>query len=332
MSQSFDFYKHQVKPGQRVDLQIPVSDEKHRTFIPISILHGKQPGPTFSIIAGVHGYEYTPILAVQQLLAQLDPEKLSGTLLIVPVANVPGFEGRSVFINPQDRKNLNRVFPGDLAGSITERIAATINQYIIKRSDILLDIHAGDGNEDLLPFACYYDRKDTPGITAHAKSLTLAAGFTYNLSYPYTLKPHDKAEYAFKEATQQGLVALSLECGKLGRTDSSDTDQIVHAILNILHKEKMLPGKHNNTTLTPQKLITKQHYVYAPTSGIFYSNFKSGDLVEKGKMIGYISDFFGKVQKKIHAPVKGRVMYKIGTPPVQAKETVFCIGEGEEIL
>ena len=47
---------------------------------------------------------------------------------------------------------------------------------------------------------------------------------------------------------------------------------------------------------------------------------------KKGQEIGYITDEFGNEVQKINAAAEGIILYKIGTPPVNKGETLFCIG------
>jgi predicted deacylase len=77
-----------------------------------TVFHGRRPGAVLVLTAGVHGFEYAPILAAQQLRDRIDPRTLAGTVILVRLAHVAAFEQRVPFVNPFDRKNLNRVFPG----------------------------------------------------------------------------------------------------------------------------------------------------------------------------------------------------------------------------
>jgi predicted deacylase len=101
-------------PGQSASgyLEVPVR-EGIGTSIPVTVIRGAEEGPTLALIAGVHGYEYPPILALYRLKDIVDPQKLAGTLILVHIANLPSFQKRTVYYNPYDWKNLNRVFPGD---------------------------------------------------------------------------------------------------------------------------------------------------------------------------------------------------------------------------
>ncbi len=93
------------------------------TRIPLTTITGAHPGPVLALIAGNHGYEYPPVLALQKLRTHIDPALLSGTVIMVHVANMPSFLGRTVYFSPVDGKNLNRVYPGRQDGTVSERIA-----------------------------------------------------------------------------------------------------------------------------------------------------------------------------------------------------------------
>src|SRR5580658_4806827 len=132
-------------------IEIPAAQDAG-TQIPVTTIEGAQPGPTLALIAGNHGYEYPPILALQELRTQIDPASLSGIVIMVHVANMPSFLGRTIYFSPVDGKNLNRVYPGRADGTVSERIAYAITQQIIDRADYVLDLHCGDGNEWLRPY------------------------------------------------------------------------------------------------------------------------------------------------------------------------------------
>src|SRR6267143_7089927 len=122
------------------------------TRIPVTVIRGIKPGPVLALIAGTHGYEYSPILAMQRFPAKVDPRELAGTIIVVHVANMPSFLGRTVYFSPVDGKNLNRVYPGRKDGTVSERIAYAITTEVIEKVDYVLDLHCGDGNESLRPY------------------------------------------------------------------------------------------------------------------------------------------------------------------------------------
>ena len=97
------------------------------TVIPITVVHGTGDGPTLALIAGTHGYEYPGITALQRIRKSLEPGELSGTIIMVHIANLPSFLGRTIYFSPADGKNLNRVYPGDPDGSVS-RVEAPISK------------------------------------------------------------------------------------------------------------------------------------------------------------------------------------------------------------
>lgn len=309
--------------GNRLDTVVHFSQQNELEYLPLTIFKGQNPGPIFTIVAGVHGYEYPPIVAVQELIKGIDVKQLQGTLVVLPIANIASFYGRSPFVNPIDGRNLNTSFPGKASGTITERIAYWITQEIIPVSDVFLDIHGGDASEDLLPFICYYDNNDIQTKQAH--QLSEASAMEYIVSYPYTITKTEPAKYAFKQAVQDGIVGLSIEAGKLGNVQDKNVEIIKNAVYNMLDFSKMYKTDNSDVEIE-RKYLNNQSYIRVPGNGIFYSSIKSGDAVVQGQELGYITDDFGKVIHQISASMSGIVLYKVGTPPVNKGETLFCIG------
>ena len=148
-----------------------------------------------------------------------------------------------------DNLNINRIFPGNENGSVSEKIAHFIATKIIPVSDVFLDAHSGDANEDLLPFVCYYDNKNYPFQTKMAKELSEYSGFENVISYPYTIKINEPALYAFKQASQVGKIALSFESGKLGYLQPKAVDRILRGYYGVRIFKTDLRGKSDSLHL-----------------------------------------------------------------------------------
>ena len=164
-----------ARPGQAASgfIEVPAGVDA-ATRIPITIVRGAQAGPTLALIAGTHGSEVAPIVALQRVRAALDPAAVRGTVLIVHVANMPSFLGRTIYYSPVDGKNLNRVYPGKADGTVSERIAYAITSQIIERADYLVDIHSGDGNESLRPYTYWSPLRMDPRADSIARDMALA--------------------------------------------------------------------------------------------------------------------------------------------------------------
>lgn len=169
-----------ARPGAKASGFIHVPDAADPgTEIPVTVVAGVRPGPVLALIAGTHGSEPSPIVALQRVRAELDPAALSGTAIIVQIANVPSFQHRTIYRGPWDQKNLNRVYPGRPDGSASERIAHAITTQVIDQCDCLLDMHSGDGNEALRPYSYWNYLGVDDQVDTVAREMALAFGLDH---------------------------------------------------------------------------------------------------------------------------------------------------------
>jgi predicted deacylase len=299
------------------------SDEATR--IPITIIHGVRPGPTITLIAGVHGAEYAPIIALQRLRSRLDAKKTAGTIVLVQVANLPSFLKRTIYYGPVDGKNLNRVFPGKADGTLSERIAFTLVDKLFRRTDYLIDIHCGDSNEALVPYVAYYTEHEDPTIVEKSKAMALAFGIEYVKAISGRSKDFNTAVYSTNASFLLGKPTMAVESGELGRTDEASVSRIEQGAFNVLRHLRMLAGvppKH-----VKHVFVIRDETIRAKETGIFYPLMPRGSVVQKGAKLGYLTDFFGNRLSEIRAPFDGVVLYILGTPPVSAGEPLVSLGE-----
>lgn len=293
------------------------------TKIPISIVNGSKSGPVLALIAGVHPYEYPPIEALLRLKAKINPKELKGTLILVHIANLQAFQKRTIYYNPYDWLNLNRVFPGDPNGSISKRIAYTITQEIIKPCDYLIDLHCGDGNESLIPYS-YWSKGGNPSIDQISKKLVEVFGI-----YPIieTERPSDPnaTVYVDNTAIQMGKPAFTVESGQLGIVDEESVQLLLRGIKNVMRYLKMVEGEVEDfgkpTYIKRFEVIRSNH------DGIFYPQTKRGYHINKGEPIGYVTDYFGNRIETIYSPFTGQVLYIVATPPANKGEPLAEVGE-----
>src|SRR5512135_3864128 len=119
-------------------LAVPAGPDGGATEIPCTVIAGAKTGPVLALVAGLHAYEYPPILALYRLQTKIDPQALRGTVIMVHIANLPSFKKRTIYYGPDDWKNLNRVFPGDRKGTMSQRIAAVLTDEVIGRADAVI--------------------------------------------------------------------------------------------------------------------------------------------------------------------------------------------------
>jgi len=316
-----------ARPGTSVAGRIDVSGAgaTDETFIPITVAHGARPGPVLALIAGIHGAEYSPILALQKLRSSFDPAELSGTVVMVHAANLPAFLGRTIYYSPGDWKNLNRSFPGKADGTLTERIAHVLTQEVIGRADYVMDIHSGDANEKLRPsYVGYYAEAGGADVIERSKRMAVAFGLDTIVVFKGDLDP-DRAIWCGSAAGARGIPSIDIESGELGLIEERRIEPIVDGIISVMRDLEMLAGEPS-PALDPV-FIDERAYVKSEYDGIWYpdSRIEAGQFVSKGARLGTLTDFHGNVLLEARAPESGMLLIMLGTPPVNAGETLAVI-------
>jgi predicted deacylase len=309
----------EIASGQ---LEIPAGSDG-ATRVPLTIARGRKAGPTLALIAGTHGSEPAPIIALQRVRAQVDPAALSGTLLLVHVANLPSFLGRTVYYSPVDRRNLNRVYPGRADGTVSERIAFAITNEIIARADYLVDMHSGDGNEALHPYTYWSRLGIDPRVDATAREMALAWGFDHIVVD--NDRPRDPAASVFTQNTAQlrGKPAITTEAGEVGVPTEAMIRLNERGALRMLRYLKMLPG--------PVEFV--EHPIWfdrtavltAPATGIWYPLVERSQTVQGGTPLGRITDFFGNELAVVRVPFAGTILYVVATPAMTQGEPLGMV-------
>lgn len=290
--------------------------------IPVSVLHGAGSGPVLALIAGTHGYEYAPITALQRLRRTLDPADLSGTVILVHVANPPSFYGRTIYYSPVDGKNLNRVYPGRMDGTLSERIAWTITQEVIERADYVVDMHAGDGNEALRPYV-YMPVTDRHELDEAVRGMAVAFGIDHIVIDEGRLRDRESSLYTDHTALTRGKPAITTETGRLGSNDGRWVEMAEQGALNVMRHLGMLdgdpPANGGIVWLSDYEVVT------SPETGVFRAQVRDGYAIAKGGLLGVLHDVFGDEIAEIRAPFGGVVNYIVATPPVTKGEPLAMV-------
>src|SRR2546427_4357268 len=315
-----------ARPGQASSgfIEVPVGSDA-ATRIPITIVRGAQSGPTLALIAGTHGSEVAPIVALQRVRAIVDPAVLRGTVLIVHVANMPSFLGRTIYYSPIDGKNLNRVYPGKADGTVSERIAYAITSQIIERADYLVDIHCGDGNESLRPYSYW----SPLGLNARADSIARDMALAWGSDHIVvdTMRPRDVRASVYTQNTAQlpGKPSIPTETGYLGIPAEDMVQRNVDGVFRLLRYFHMVPG---DVELVRQPLFFERTEVLrSPATGVWHARVERGQSGQKGSVIGVRTDFFGNSQAEIRAPFGGIVVCVVARPALSQGEPMGMVGE-----
>jgi predicted deacylase len=298
----------------------PLNDQGTR--IPVSVIRGQHPGPVLALVAGVHGYEYPGITALQRLRKSVRTGDLSGTLILVHVANPPAFYARTIYTSPADGKNLNRAFPGRQDGTLSERIAYSITRDVIEQADYLVDLHAGDGNEALRPYV-YMPVTGNRQLDAACRGMALAFGLDHIVIDEAPLLPKEASLYTDQTALVRGIPAITTETGQLGSNDQYWVGLAEHGITNLMRHLGMLKGAAE----VNEDVVWLSGYevVRSPATGIFETAVRDGYAVAENGLLGQLVDVFGDRITDVRAPFAGIVNYVVSTPPVSEGEPLAMI-------
>ena len=304
-------------------IQIAARPGDEGTSLPISIVHGARPGPVLALIAGVHGQEYTPVLALQNLRGAIDPKTLAGTIVMVHVANMPSYLARTIYYSPVDNKNLTRVFPGRPDGTISERIADVITREVIERATHVVDLHCGDGNESLRPYS-YWITTGGDTVAAAGRAMALAFGLDHIIVDRERPTDPKASLYLSNTAITRGKPAITIESGGMGEIHNDDVARIEHGVRGLMKHLAMTAAGPDPVTapvMLERSVVLRSNY-----TGIFYAAVEKGQTVAAGAIIGRVTDFHGTLLEEIKAPFAGEVLYVVGTPAMNKGEPVGYIG------
>jgi predicted deacylase len=272
--------------------------------VPIVIVHGAKPGPTFCLTAGVHAAEYPAIDAVLRTISALDPSEMSGAVVAVPVVNPPMFWARSAFVSPIDGLNLNRTFPGRSDGTISEVIAHVVLNEIVSLADFHIDCHGGDLPELLWPYAGY---AMTGNADTDERGEAMARLYSPQIVALYrdgTTLPAIKGSFT-AEAARRSIPSILAESGGAGGLEPADVEAHVRGIRNVMRFFQMLAGQPELDG--PRLMARDQFIVDARRGGLVRLAVTLGERIRKGQEIAQVCGVFGDVVERVVAPRDGIV-------------------------
>ena len=307
-------------------LDVPARAGDSGTNIPFTIIRGRANGPVLALFAGTHGAEYVPIIALQRLRGAIDPSKLSGTVIMVHVGNMPSFLGRTIYYSPADGKNLNRVFPGKADGTLSERIAEVLTREIIAKATHVIDLHCGDGNESLRPYS-YWITTGDPKVAEASKAMALAFGLERIVVDGSRPTDPNASVYLSNTAVTRGKPALTTETGGMGVVDHESVRLVEHGVAGVMRHLGM--RDEGPALVRSPMMLERSEVLRSGATGMFFPAVAKSQSVAQGALIGHVSDFHGKKLEEIKAPFAGEILYVIGTPPISKGEPVAMIGSAK---
>jgi predicted deacylase len=296
--------------------------------VPALEITGTADGPLLTVIAGVHGCEYSSMAGLRIWARSLADRELRGRVVAVPVLNLPSFRARTPFVVPDDGKNLNRQFPGDASGSLAERLAYDTFTKVITGSDALIDMHAGDMVEALQPFALY----DAGPSEARARDMATA----YGLGYVIRQEPGpDRAVGGTSSAAaaEIGIPAIIAEAGGCGLVERPAVEAHVRGLNRVLALLGMSSGPVSDGPAgspddgPPPTYLRRFLWLHGRDAGWWEPTGRVGDTVAEGQVVGTVSSIDGtQTLETITAPADGVLMFITSSPAVASGGLLLGLG------
>ena len=286
--------------------------------IPLTIVNGSREGPTLIVNGGEHGSEYHGPAATLTVMKELDPKKVKGKVIIVPMVNTLAFEARWMHGNPIDYRDLTGCYVKEIprGGSgvpkISYQVATIFYKEVLSKGDYRLNLHGGDLEEDLLTGTMYRQKGD-PAWDAENLALCRAFGYEWiRESPPRKTKP-----------ALDFPMTVGTEAGGMGRCQSDIVTGVVKGIYNIMKHLGMLEGE---AEVPPRAKVYSPYHLYAERGGFFISHVRAGDMVEEGQVLGLIKDLWGETLEEIIVPTDG-VVHMVTSPAIWEDDVVYEIGK-----
>ncbi|MBI4857695.1 MAG: succinylglutamate desuccinylase/aspartoacylase family protein [Acetobacterium woodii] len=306
-----------AKPGEKVTGTIAVPGTSVK--LPVTLINGKNDGKTVLITAGIHNAEYSGIETAIQLAGEIEPDQISGGLMIIHLVNVSGFEKRTMSVVPEDGKNLNRIFPGNPDGTEGDKICHFLVTAFFSQADFYIDLHAGDGYESLTPYV-YYLGAATPEVAEQAKAMA------QKVDVPYMVQSDIATGGAYNYAGSCGIPSILIERGGEARWSEAEVSLYKADVKNVLRHLTVLEGTVKANENKPVD-ISDVVYENAAFTGCWYPRKKSGEMFKKGEEVGVIKDYFGKQRQTCIAKYDGVILYQVSSLAILKDGPMIAYGK-----
>ncbi len=280
-------------------------------YIPMLVARGGQDGPVMGLTAAVHGNELNGIPVIQRLFKEIKIENLRGTLVGVPVVNIPSLlRNKRRFIDGTD---LNHIMPGREDGNVSQVYAYRLVNRIVQHFDYLVDLHTASFGR----INSYYIRADMKEpVTRKMALLQNAQIIVHNPPSDGTLRG---------AADALGIHAITLEVGNPNTFQKGLIRSGLTGIHNLLHYLDMTEGsieEHTSATIHCER----SYWLYTDTGGILTVHPGVTDHVEKGEVIASLRNIFGDLIQEYRAPEAGVVIGKSVSPINQTGGRILHLG------
>jgi predicted deacylase len=298
-------YDGKVPPGEKRHFRYEISETYlgDPVEVPVTVINGSEPGPRLCLTAAIHGDELNGVKVCQEVAGRYSPADIHGTVVVVHVVNVPGYQAQQRYIPIYDQ-DLNRSFPGQESGNTASRMAHEVFERFVKPCDLCLDFHTSTRNRTTM----YHARANVSDPAV--ERLTRAFGANLVLS-----GTGDNGSLR-AVATASGTPTVAVEMGKAHRFQPALIEKAIAGVESVLAEYDMLPG---HSVLHPgwRRVIgddTEKSWLRADTGGLVDMQWGPYPLVRAGETICTITDHFGEEEHAVEAPFTGLLVGVLENP------------------
>lgn len=306
----------EITPGERWQGTLMIGGGEF--VLPAAVLHGEKEGKTVLITAAVHPGEYVGVETAVELANELKMEKITGTIVIVKVVCPEEFEQRAGSLCLDDRKNLNRQFPGDEKGTRTQRLASAIKKELHSVADYYIDLHSGDEYEDLTPFVYYAGKGEKEVIEVSRK-------MAQHVDVPYMVRSNVESGGSYNYAASCGIPSILIERGGMGRWTREEVESNKRDLKNILRYLGIYRTSRGYWNHYPME-VTDVVYQSANQAGLWYPDKKPGDMFSEGEKLGKVTDYEGKTLETSYGGYDGVILFQTGSLQVTKEGPMIAYG------
>ena len=302
------WFGQQVAPGQRVSSRLVLSENYSgaKVSIPVFVWRGKAQGPTVAITAAVHGDEINGTGAIRHIIRDRPFELSAGTLVLVPVVNILGFDRHARYM--PDRRDLNRSFPGSREGSLTGRMARSFFDQVNRRCDYGIDLHTAAVR-----------RTNFPNVRADMTDDRIAP-FARAFGSELIVSGKGPVGSLRRASSAAGCATLILEAGEVWKVEPSVVEYAVRGITGCLRSLGMVEGAPRKPAYRIETDVTK--WMRADFGGFLSFHVAPGDIVREGDALATSSDLLGEEDHIIRASRDGVVLGMTTIPSVAPGDPV----------
>lgn len=305
----------EIEAGAKVAFDMPVGETALRQVsVPMTVIRGSEDGLNLAITAACHPMEVNGVLIAARLANMLDPQKLKGSVVIVHVQNVFGFEHKQGHVSPLDGVNFSKAFPvtgvtvegsgkvSHQGTSLSYSIGQTVWDQVVSRADLYIDLHGGEVFESLdanIEILTVGDDDTNERAREFARSFNFEKVWEVPQGSIPQMPSYPERGSAGIEATKIGIPSVYCEVGSEGKLDTQLVDMTVDGIINAMKHYGMLEGEAKQRT---PRVFVGGHVLFANRGGLFINLAHAGQEVREGDVLGKIVSIRGEVLEEIHAP------------------------------